>query len=90
MEQYSKEFLEQVRREAYWLDHNVEAREKYGAKSGTGDMSYDKEQAALDSILRKPLIKNGGACPTNPLSRANITSTYNGRRVDRDDPYRGV
>jgi hypothetical protein len=86
-EQYSEEF---IRKNAYWLDHNVEARERYGLKERKYDANYAKEQAALDIILRKPRIKNNGACPINPLSSANITSTYNGKTVDRNDPYYGL
>ena len=48
---------EQFLSETYWLDHNVEARNRHKM---SGDMEYDREQQALDQILAKPLIKGGG------------------------------
>ena len=86
IEEYSEEF---VRKNAYWLDHNIEAREKYGTKSISTDGDFNKEQAAINQILKKPLIKDK-TNPTKPLSKASIVSMYDGKVIDRNNPYRDV
>ena len=77
--EYSDNF---IRENSYWLDHNIEARERFNASS---DHNYDKEQAAITQILKKPKLKGN---PVNPFG--GITSTYNGQSVNRSNPYAGI
>ena len=83
---YSREY---IIKNAYYLDHNIKAREEYGINAKPADSDYNKEQAALDSILKKPLIKDKGA-PINPFSSGNIVSMYDGKVIQRGNPYGGI